>query len=241
MVVEDIIETWLSMVISLAIAALVCFIFIAIMRWIAGPFIWCSIIGVVALFGTAIYFCYMRYVDLQINPVERAPAGTNLGAFFERYLIQHETWMYFLVALSIITAIMVLVLVALRKRIVIAIALIKEGSKAVSAITSTYFFPIFPWLCQVAVIATAIIVGLHLASVGEQVYKVSGMNTTQNCECTVQFNDGDICIPDQFNQYCHKRGTNEPCADAACHFITIENPKMIQYFQVSTMSSAMRF
>jgi len=230
MVVEDIIETWPTMVASLALAAVMCLIFIAMMRWIAGPFIWISIFGVVGLLGGGCYFCYVQYMFLKDNPVERPPPSTNISAFFEQYLILSETWLYFLIGLSIVTVVIVLVLILLRKRIVIAIALIKEGSKAVSAITSTYFFPIFPWIMQVAVIGIAIVVGLHLASIGEQVFKVGGMNTTTSCECAVPYVDGEVCVPEQFNQYCHKRGTNEPCSDAACHFISIENPVLVKYF-----------
>lgn len=146
-----------------------------------------------------------------------------------------------LIGLSILLVIIVLTIIVLRKRIVIAVALVKEGSKAVSSITSTVFFPIFPWLLQVLVIGFALLVGLYLASIGTEVYKVNGMNTTTSCVCTGRtYYDGEVCNPQEFNQYCKntKPTTNKArtdlCIDAACHFIQIQNPPIVSYFHVST-------
>ncbi len=43
-------------------------------------------------------------------------------------------------------------MIALRQRILIAIELIEEGSKSVSQIFSTLFFPVFPFVMHVFVI-----------------------------------------------------------------------------------------
>lgn len=145
-----------------------------------------------------------------------------------------------LIGLSILLLIIILTIIILRKRIVIAVALVKEGSKAVSSITSTVFFPIIPWLVEVLVIGFAVLVGLYLASIGTEVYKVNGMNTTTTCECTGrEYYDGDICDPKEFNQYCKNtapstnKARSDLCIDAACHFIEIENPTVVGYFHVS--------
>uniref|UniRef100_A0A336LLH3 Choline transporter-like protein n=1 Tax=Culicoides sonorensis TaxID=179676 RepID=A0A336LLH3_CULSO len=237
MVVEDIIDTWPVILAALVGSMIVCLIFIAIMRWLAAPVIWFSIFGVMALLGTGIYFSYLKFDYLKENPVERPPPTTNVSALFESYLLSKETWLYLLIGLSILLVIIVLTIIILRKRIVIAVALVKEGSKAVSSITSTVFFPIFPWLLQVCVIGFAIIVGCHLASIGTEVYKVTGMNTTTSCVCTGRtYNDGDMCTPEEFNQHCKNTGAftnrarSDLCIDAACHFIQIQNPSIVTYF-----------
>lgn len=50
-VVEDVIETWGSTLTGLFIAMISCLILIAIMRWIARPLVWLSILGVIAILG----------------------------------------------------------------------------------------------------------------------------------------------------------------------------------------------
>lgn len=88
MVVEDIIETWRTMIIALLLAVLACLIFISMMRWFAAPFVWASIFGVIGLLIYGIVETYRKYIYLKNNPVERAPPGTNISAYVEQYLIR---------------------------------------------------------------------------------------------------------------------------------------------------------
>lgn len=61
--------------------------------------------------------------------------------------------------------------------------LLHKPNRAVSSITSTVFFPIFPWIFQVAIIFFAIIVGLYLASVGVPINQVVNMQAEPSCQC----------------------------------------------------------
>lgn len=49
LIVEDTINTWPVLAIGLVTAAVCSLIVIAIMRWVAGPIVWLSIIGVITL------------------------------------------------------------------------------------------------------------------------------------------------------------------------------------------------
>lgn len=71
----------------------------------------------------------MQYDYFKTYPQYNNPAATNIYSVVRKWLNQHQTWMWILVILSVILAILLLVVIFLRKRIVIAIALIKEGSK----------------------------------------------------------------------------------------------------------------
>jgi uncharacterized membrane protein len=51
MVVEDIVETWPLILVGLLGSMVVCLIFIAILRWLAGPTIWTAIFGVLGILG----------------------------------------------------------------------------------------------------------------------------------------------------------------------------------------------
>ena len=50
---------------------------------------------------------------------------------------------------SLLTLIMLLVVVALRERLQIAIELIKEGAKAAGTMCCSYFFPIIPFIMHI--------------------------------------------------------------------------------------------
>lgn len=49
---------------------------------------------------------------------------------------------------------------------------------------STVFFPIFPWILQIAVIAIAIMIYLHLDSIGTPINQVLRLNQDPDCKCT---------------------------------------------------------
>ena len=128
-----------------------------------------------------IYYSFTKYDNLRRNPPEEVIIVTNVDLLLDNWLQKKNTWLYICIASSIAFVIIFLVVLVLRKRISIAIALVKEGSRAVSSITSTVFFPIFPWIFQVAVIVFAIVVGLYLASVGETVNQIVRMDASCLC------------------------------------------------------------
>lgn len=51
LIVEDTINTWPVLACGFIIAAFCSLIIIAIMRWVAGPIVWLSIVGVIVLLG----------------------------------------------------------------------------------------------------------------------------------------------------------------------------------------------
>lgn len=71
----------------------------------------------------------MQYRYFLANPPFRPEVGTNLNAIVNNYLRSKTTWLVLLIVASILLAILLLVVLILRKRILIAIALVKEGSK----------------------------------------------------------------------------------------------------------------
>lgn len=47
-------DTWIPIAVALFLAMLCCLIFIAMMRWLAAPLLWLSIIGVIVLLSFGI-------------------------------------------------------------------------------------------------------------------------------------------------------------------------------------------
>ncbi|XP_058466243.1 choline transporter-like 2 isoform X1 [Malaya genurostris] len=234
MVVEDILETWRLVLVILLLSLLVSLIFITMLRWIAKPMVWISILGVIVALSYGVYYSYIQYDYIRQNPVENhVNVSPNLSSLVQSWFRSDKTWLWILIILSITLVVLLLVVLVLRKRIVIAIALVKEGSKAVSAIFSTVFFPIIPWALHVLVIIFSIAVGLFLASIGTPIYRVYGLNTTVTCVCDNGYRDGDICDPVVFNEHCHNssmRDLSGRCIGASCNFQDINSPREVGYF-----------
>lgn len=78
---------------------------------------------------SGIYLSYVRFAYLKEHPVILQESQTNLSAIVRSFISLKETWLAILIITGIVLIIILLALIFLRKRIVIAIALIKEGSK----------------------------------------------------------------------------------------------------------------
>lgn len=50
-IVEDVIKTKWNIVLDLLIAMFSCLVVIAVMRWVATPLVWLSILGVITMLG----------------------------------------------------------------------------------------------------------------------------------------------------------------------------------------------
>jgi len=93
-----------------------------------------------------------------------------------------ETWLVLGIVALVVLVVVVLITLFLRNRLRIAVALIREASKAVGATMSSLFFPLVPWLLQICVLSFGLAVMVYLASSGNPVYRVNGM-ANGNCLC----------------------------------------------------------
>ncbi|XP_063909767.1 choline transporter-like 2 isoform X2 [Zophobas morio] len=228
-VVDDLISSWWQILIGIGIAVLICIIYIMIMRWLAAPMVWLSLLGVIALLVAAVYFTAAKYIELKDQTDSTTTQNDNQNVF-ESYATKKDTWLVLLIIASIVLAIVLLILIFLRKRIILAIALVKEGSKAVSSVTSVLFFPIFPWILQIGVTAFAICVALYLATTGKPLYQIRGMTDDCSTTCT-DYKNGDLCEPDSFRNYNCMNDHMNSCQNLTCKFITMENPALYPWLQ----------
>lgn len=122
----------------------------------------------------------------------------------------------------------------------ILIYFILSPSRAVSSIISSVFFPIIPWILQVAAIVFAVSVGLYLAAVGESQFRVIGLPDGDSCVCSgTTYKNGDFCTPSDFNTNCSKRSLFSTifrqlstCEAAACHFQGVQGPNILVYMHI---------
>ncbi|XP_065068597.1 choline transporter-like protein 4 isoform X2 [Rhopilema esculentum] len=182
-VIQDVQTSWYWILAGLGIAMVASFLYILVMRWVAGILVWLTTYAVLTLIGYGTYYCYNEYDRLKkmdSNQSLQFQFSTNLSSYKDK----KETWLAFTIILGVTLGILLLLLLALRSRIRIAIQIIKEASKAISRMISTLFFPIIPWIFQVILFTWFVGVLTYLVTSGDASYKQvkNGTVTTALCK-----------------------------------------------------------
>jgi choline transporter-like protein 2/4/5 len=240
-VFNDLSETWWMIGIGFILACFLSFLWIIMMRFMAGLMIWSSIclifILVVGLFGYSIH----RYLLVKdVADAQSSIFQVNLTPdYLKDVLSLQDTWLAFVCLLGAMTCIIFLVLLALRKRIQIAIQLIEQGAKAVGQMCSTIFFPLLPFTMHCGVVLWFAVIAMYLSSAGSKVYTINynlenigsisardsaldgvqppPAHCTRNDNChnpvtKASYALKDVCIPGVFNDTCLN------CPEIHCQF-----------------------
>ncbi|XP_075692546.1 choline transporter-like protein 4 [Rhinoderma darwinii] len=205
---QDFAKSWSWILIALAIAMVVSLLFLILLRFTAGILVWLLIIGVIGVIGYGIYHCYMEYdtFNKQGATISNVGLTTNLSVYGR----VKETWLAILIILAVVEAILLLLLLFLRKRILIAIALIKEASRAIGYIMSSLFYPIVTFVLLVVCVAYWGVTALYLATSGAPIYVVSALNkSAPGCS---NITGNNTCDPTTFNV------SSSDCIEARCIF-----------------------
>ncbi|EDV94450.1 choline transporter-like 2 [Drosophila grimshawi] len=234
-IVDDLVNSLTVVIVALCITLIASLVFITLMRWLAAPIVWFSIIGVLIGLLVGIYYSFKQYTYWNNTPTV-PQHDLNLFKQIENLLQNPTFWLCLSIALCIFFLTIFLLVIVLRKRIQIAISLIKEGSKAVSTVISTVFFPIFSWVLLIAAIGFAVVVGLYLGSIGSLSFRmVRRLDkpfelNNENCICqgpAINYTIGNACDPQIFHDYC--RTSNGHCVDTSCSFLKLDNPTYIRW------------
>ncbi|KAI6227180.1 Choline transporter-like protein 1 [Aphelenchoides besseyi] len=184
-IVVDISVSWQKIVVLLAAAAVASFLWTILMRVFGGFMIWLSIFLLVGGLGVGCFFCYMKYDTLRkagaINDYSFTPV-------FSAYFEMPNTWFAFAIVLGVLEVIVFLVMLVIRKRVRIAVALIGETSKALGNMLSTLFFPIITSVLHLGVFALWGTMAVWLSSIGTENCIYVGTNPNdpkngQSCRC----------------------------------------------------------
>uniref|UniRef100_A0A7N8Y5A6 Choline transporter-like protein 2 n=1 Tax=Mastacembelus armatus TaxID=205130 RepID=A0A7N8Y5A6_9TELE len=204
---EDYTQSWHWILLGLVIAMVISLIFIVLLRFLAGIMVWVMIVLVILVIGYGIFHCYMEFASLKGEPGSDVTIrDLGLQTDFSVYLQIRQTWLAFMIILAIVELIIILLLIFLRKRLLIAIALIKEASRAVGHVMSSLFYPLLTFALLAVVIAYWAITAVFLSTSNEQVYKVFN-----NSECAYA---RQTCDPKTFNT----SNISAQCPDAECLF-----------------------
>ncbi|XP_057263468.1 choline transporter-like protein 2 isoform X2 [Pezoporus wallicus] len=204
---EDYTVSWYWILIGLVIAMVASLVFIVLLCFLAGIMVWVMIVMVILVLGYGIFHCYLEYAKL------KGEAGSDVSlqdlgfqTDLRVYLHLRQTWLAFMIILSILEVLILLLLVFLRKRILIAIALIREASRAVGHIMTSLLFPLCTFFLLCLCIAYWASTAVFLSTSNEAVYKVFDEDT-----CPFA---GRTCTPETFNT----SNVTKQCPSAQCLF-----------------------
>uniref|UniRef100_A0A8C6SZC4 Choline transporter-like protein n=1 Tax=Neogobius melanostomus TaxID=47308 RepID=A0A8C6SZC4_9GOBI len=173
---EDFASSWPWILLGLLIAMVTSLLFLLLLRFIAPVMVWVLIVGLLVVrFPSGIWHCYWEYDNYKKKSAFISDVGfsTDLKIYFQ----VQETWLAFLIVIAIGEAILLLMLIFLRKRILIAIALIQEASKAVSHMMSALVYPVITFIMLLICVAYWGATALYLATSGAPIYKVVALNS----------------------------------------------------------------
>uniref|UniRef100_A0A3Q2XYD7 Choline transporter-like protein n=1 Tax=Hippocampus comes TaxID=109280 RepID=A0A3Q2XYD7_HIPCM len=177
---------------GLAVSLLFSLAFIVLLRFTAGLMLWATVITVMLLLAHGLWHCSVAFAALgRTRGSDVSIAQVGLQTDLRVYLQLRETWIILLTEVSIL-----LILVIMRRRVKLAIALLREASKAVGHVVSTLFYPLVTFLLLTVCISYWAVTAVYLASSGDAVYKVvcpDGSCPHSNSTCNPQtFNRSDV-------------------------------------------------
>ena len=180
--VTDVRSAWLVVVLAGCVGAMVVgFLFIFLMKYFAGCMVWFTIIGIFFAFVACTLYAYARAGILNENILNDILASLNesLGTNFKPQELPDELqqadadsqskWEILAYILTGLTVILLLLIIALRKRIRIAVAIIREASRAIRKLPSLLCYPFLTLTTFVAFFAAWIVGAMLVAGIGEDV------------------------------------------------------------------------
>ncbi|KAE8281996.1 Choline transporter-like protein 4 Solute carrier family 44 member 4 [Larimichthys crocea] len=216
---EDFSSSWPWILIGLLIAMAVSMLFLLLLRFTAPVMVWVLIIGVLGAGAYGIWHCYWEYDNYKQASATISDVGFTTN--FKVYLQVQETWLAFLIIISVAEAIILLTIIFLRTRILIAIALLQESSRAISHMMSSLLYPLITFVLLVVCVAYWGATALYLATSGNPIYRVVALNSTaEGCE---RINGSVDCDPQNFTASDYSE-----CSSASCIFIKYNDEGLFQ-------------
>jgi hypothetical protein len=161
---KDVTKTWPYIIGALGACMIICFVWIFLLRWITGLLVWMSIIAVnIAMLALSIWLFFVwrdkkDWYDA-IPVIYRTTSDKNT---YNGYVTA------FIVA-AVLTGLLILISIGIRKKVAMAIEIIKIASKSITAMPFILLLPFFKWAIWVALVAYYIYILLCLLTTNGQV------------------------------------------------------------------------
>jgi hypothetical protein len=136
-VVNDISKAWPYLVGAVFLALVISFVWLYLLRFFAKPMVWLMIIGVNLMLAGLAGFCYYYWQERYNYYMFGTDPGHNLEQVKWEYISAQVGFYVFVILFGL----MVIITIALRKKIMIACEIVKEASRAVGTMPfiSKYF------------------------------------------------------------------------------------------------------
>uniref|UniRef100_A0A8C9Z1H5 Choline transporter-like protein n=1 Tax=Sander lucioperca TaxID=283035 RepID=A0A8C9Z1H5_SANLU len=175
---------------GLLVALAVSLLFILLLRFTAGTLLWATIITVILLLAYGMWYCSMVLSQLRHTAgSEVAIVEVGLHTDLHVYLQLTQTWIILCECVSSI----LLMLIFLRRRVRVAIALLREASKAIGYIMSTLFFPLITFFLVSVCVSYWAVTAVYPSHTCQAVYKVTSPDVS--CPYTNR-----TCNPETFKR-----------------------------------------
>jgi choline transporter-like protein 2/4/5 len=173
-IVSDLYASWPTILVCLAFALVLSLTWILLLRCFAAFMVWFTLVLFVVLFTAGTIFSFWRWHHIRTKGAEM-PAEFSFGV--STYFQSATSWLVLAIILLVVLVVIVLIVIFLRKRIAIAIAIIREASKALSSMTSVLFWPLLPLTLELLVFAQVLFVAICLRSMRDPVGIQDGNQT----------------------------------------------------------------
>jgi choline transporter-like protein 2/4/5 len=162
---------------GLLVALVMGFVYLFVIKWFVGCIVWTIVIGVIIALFLFTIFCYFKAGLLDQSVVDSVNNVASKGT--EKELVvpeqaqqadadMQEKWSYVAYIMTAISILVFLLIVAMRKRIKLAIAIMKEASNAVKTMPLIVLFPFTTVALVVVLCLYWIIIAAYIASAGEE-------------------------------------------------------------------------
>ncbi|KAJ3272222.1 hypothetical protein HDV01_005876 [Terramyces sp. JEL0728] len=176
-IIADLTITWPVIAIGAGVSLVICLIWMLLLQKIAAFFVWLTIIACNLVFDVGAIWLYLYW---QTRLAEDSGGSTSgVVAYASAYVginnstagiqIETQTVANVFYVMCAIAGLLLLITLALIKRIVIAIRVIKQASKAMSSMPTIIIFPLFIWILMIANLVYFIYIMLYIITPSGQV------------------------------------------------------------------------
>ncbi|KAL3309654.1 hypothetical protein Ciccas_011798 [Cichlidogyrus casuarinus] len=203
----DVSVSWPWILLALVMAGILSFIWCLLMRYFSGVMVYMTLITFVLVFTAATLYCFARYAFVAQN---WANGHFIITSDINVYLNLKDFWLGLGISGLIFTVLIVIILIFLRKRISLAVAIMGQASKAVGQVPSTLLAPVTPLFFQVLCLGVWIAVTIYLASITRSEYQL--VPDGANGNPVYNFSSSSVFLGDPPLRTCNP-------GDARCFFV----------------------
>ncbi|CAF1262455.1 unnamed protein product [Rotaria sordida] len=203
--VEDLAISWKYILVAFGLAAIVSFLWIVLMRWLATPLVWLGIIGFIVLLAVITGLAFFEFVQLREKNDNQIIKEFKFVADANYYRSLSITWLIIGILSGILLLIAVLIVLVLFKRLRIALTILQEASTAVAYNFFILFWPFIPLILHIGIFAYWVAITIYLATARKPIYRITG---SQSDADSMDLTIGQICDPKKWN---NNAGMNVEC------------------------------